>query len=355
MLGTTERKAPNEQLLFKGDSAAIRAVKGHKERVWEVAFTKGGDSLLSLGGEGRVCLWDLAKECILSAEQKVTEGTERLCVSPTDSNLFLTAGTDKTLRLWDLRVKTAVRTEKTKGSCQCLAWKGDGSTTFAASIKDQGVCVWGSGIGPTFLKADVGTLRDGTSLGELGLALKDIAWDYSQRLFLATTSDKDYSLLIFDADKLAFPEEASLAVHAGSCFNLTIDPSGKYVATGGADHTIGVINAVEFITTKVITAVDATINRLAFSYDGQYLASATEQKQIVIYDPRTGEIIQTLDTPGPQESLAWHPSKYVLAFAGEDDSKEGKAEPTFRIIGLGKDNTTPQPAPLPTPVLTTPN
>jgi len=69
---------------------------------------------------------------------------------------------------------------------------------------------------------------------------------------------------------------------------------------------------------------------LSFSYDGAYLASGSEDSAIDIVGPRfsykltiqayveTGLEARRVPTSAATNSLAWHPSKHWLAYAGED-------------------------------------
>ena len=339
MLGAEKEHLP-ELALFKADKEQPRSYKAHKDRVFDLSFNKTGEFLITASGDTHILVWDVAKDCAQVADLKGhSEIVEKIACHPSDGNLLLSASADKFIKLWDLRTKNAVRSEKTKGHNLNAVWKPDGST-FACYMKDQTAAFFDMnkpGVVGT-LKFENGSIKDGRSLNEISLT--DISWDSTGNIFLATTSDKDHSLVLFDSRRIEFPAEMSLTLHASSCFYMAIDPSGKFIATGGTDNLITLLNSTEFIPVKCITQMSTQLHQMNFSHDGQYLATASEQSSVQIFDTKSGDLIQVLDTPGIQYSVSWHPTRHVLAYGGEE--KQAKAEKTvegsFRIIGLGKES-----------------
>jgi THO complex subunit 3 len=329
---------------FKAEKEA-RVYRAHKDRVLDLSFTRSGDLLLSASGDSHVLVWDVNKDCAQTADLKGhSEVVEKVACHPLDSNLVLTASADKSLKLWDLRTKAAVRSEKTKAHALNAVWKPDGST-FACYLKDQTAAFFDSqraGVTGT-LKVENASVKDGRTISDCGLT--DISWDFTGNIFMASTSDKDHSLLLFDSRKVEFPADFSLALHASSCFYLAVDPSGKYIATGGTDNLISLLNSTEFIAVKCFPQLNSQLHQMAFSHDGLYLAAAAEQTCVTVFDTKSGEIAQVLETPGVQFAVAWHPSRHVLAYGGEEKSSktEKSVEGSFRVIGLGKDHGTLHP------------
>ena len=340
MLTGGEKECATESTPFKGEKELVRTYKAHKDRIFDLSFNRSGDQILTASGDTHVLVWDVAKDCALAGDLKGhSEIIEKIACHPTDSNLVLSASADKLIKLWDLRTKNAVRSEKTKGHNLNIVWKPDGSS-FASYMKDQSAAFFDNnkpGISST-LKLDHLSLKDGTVLN--GVGLSDISWDATGNIFLATTNDKDHSMILFDARKIESPAEMSITLHAGNCYHIAIDPSGKLLATGGLDNLITLVNSTEFVPMKCITQLNTQVHQMNFSHDGQYLAVASDQTAVHLFDSKSGDLLHTLDTPGTQYSVSWHPTKHVLAYGGEE--KQNKSDKTvegsFRVIGLGKDH-----------------
>ena len=349
MILGNENKLNPDQYLFKEENktVGVREYKAHKDKVLDLGFNRTGDTLLTCSGDSKVIVWDVGKDCAKAAEIKVpSESVEKIACHPTDPNIFLSTSSDKVIRVWDLRSKTATRTEKTKAQSWNVIWKPDGST-FASYVRDQFASFFDMAKpGSSYtLKFDKVQLRDGPALSNLGLS--DISWDVTGNIFMAATSERDHSLLLFDSrGQIDYPAECSLALNAGPCFYLAVDPSGKQLATFGSDYTIALLDSTEFIPVKYITQVQNNLNQMKFSHDGAFLATASEQNSICIYETKNADLVQTIETPGFQYSVSWHPERHILAFAGEEKQSKEKTEGCFRIVGLGKDpNSSAQPAP----------
>lgn len=57
---------------------------------------------------------------------------------------------------------------------------------------------------------------------------------------------------------------------------------------------------------------------LSFSHDSQYLASGSEDLVIDIAHVETGEQAYAVDSKVAVNSVAWHPSRLILAYAGDE-------------------------------------
>jgi THO complex subunit 3 len=76
------------------------------------------------------------------------------------------------------------------------------------------------------------------------------------------------------------------------------------------------------------------VRTLSFSHDGAFCASGSEDQHIEIFDVATGETAHALPTSAPMNSVAWHPSRLLLAYAGDDKDRTGRDEGSLRIFGF---------------------
>jgi guanine nucleotide-binding protein subunit beta-2-like 1 protein len=115
------------------------SLAGHRGYLNTVSVSPDSSICASGGRDGSVVLWDLneGKRIFeLNAEQIVNT----LCFSP--NRYWLCAGTQGSIRIWDLECKTVIDDIKIKDYdsrskrammhfCTCMHWSIDGSTLFA--------------------------------------------------------------------------------------------------------------------------------------------------------------------------------------------------------------------------------
>ena len=78
---------------------------------------------------------------------------------------------------------------------------------------------------------------------------------------------------------------------------------------------------------------------LSFSHDCAYLASGSEDPLIDVASVTTGQRVHAIPSQAPMNSVAWHPSKLLLAFAGDDKDRQGRDEGSGRIFGFSKEGS----------------
>ncbi|KAF0988925.1 hypothetical protein HZS_3869 [Henneguya salminicola] len=94
----------------------------------------------------------------------------------------------------------------------------------------------------------------------------------------------------------------TLQAHPSNCISIEFDPTGKYFVTGSADALVSLWDLEELICVRALV--------------------------------ETGESIHELSCPGSTFTLAWHPSKYVLAYSCGDRDKNEKEIGSVRLFGV---------------------
>ena len=143
---------------------------------------------------------------------------------------------------------------------------------------------------------------------------------------------------MFDNQKISSSVDYTLHLHTAACFTVVCDPSSRYIATSGADFLINILDSTELAPLRTIRKVESQVNQMRFSKCGNYLATASDQKNVSIYDTNDGELIQIFNTTSLQYAVAWHPKKLILAYAGEEkqekSNKKDKYEGCFKVVGI---------------------
>lgn len=149
-----------------------------------------------------------------------------------------------------------------------------------------------------------------------------------------------------------------VSAHTANVFCVQLDPLARYMATASADSMIGLWDMREWMSVRMSAALAFPARSLSFSHDGEFLAAGGEDPfiDIVSYPPlhctadtrltpgaqsstATGNTVHKIPVSGMINTLAWHPSKLMLAYAGDDapTTTTGSAQPNtgvIRIFGL---------------------
>ncbi|EWC48397.1 hypothetical protein DRE_02166 [Drechslerella stenobrocha 248] len=118
----------------------------------------------------------------------------------------------------------------------------------------------------------------------------------------------------------------SFAAHTAGCYCLDLSPSGRYIATGGNDALISLWDTTDWVCVRTFDKADHPIRSVSFSFDGAFLvAGSDESMPLDIAHVDTGDYVHEIKTGYPAHAVAWHPSKYVIAYTGE----------VLRVTGVG--------------------
>jgi WD repeat-containing protein 61 len=104
----------------------------------------------------------------------------------------------------------------------------------------------------------------------------------------------DWKTYILDLDSLAI--KTTLTEATNSVFTLVYSPDGQHLLAAGRDaHLRRYLAADSYPLADSVVAHMYTINHLAFSGDGRYLASCSLDKSIKLWDPASLALLRVLD------------------------------------------------------------
>ncbi|KAJ3193889.1 hypothetical protein HK101_003911 [Irineochytrium annulatum] len=251
-----------QQALAKG---TIKELRGHKEKVHTVGWNCNGERLASGSVDKTARVWNTdrisnPKDAI---ELKGHSGdVDQLAWDPTDPDRLATASVDRTVRLWDIRVPSKPRhVIQTNGENINVCWSPDGRYV-AVGNKEDLITI----IDP----------RGGT--------------DSKNRNYIFHTIQKDVEvrtvqILEFPSFKLVH----TIHAHTANCFCIEFDPKGSW-----------------------------PVRTISFSYDGELIASGSEDLMIDISHVESGDHVHTITCTAATNTVAWHPHRYILAYAGDE-------------------------------------
>jgi serine/threonine protein kinase/sugar lactone lactonase YvrE len=249
-----------------------------------------------------------------------------------DGRSLISAGDDKTIKIWDLQTGQAKQTlEGHTNWIYSLAISPDGRT-IASGSKDSSVKVWDLADGSEryTLKGHVNYVN-GVAISPDNQVLVTASYDKTVKLWSVPTGE-------------GF---GTLRGHTGYVLAIAFSPDGQVIASGSYDKYIKLWDLQTQQELRTLSGHFSDVNALAFSADNQRLVSASDDRTIRIWDWKNGKMLQTISTEhtGPIFAMALSPNGEIVASGSEDetiklwDLSKGKELQTLRghsgaIFGL---------------------
>ncbi|EGZ77732.1 WD40 repeat-like protein [Neurospora tetrasperma FGSC 2509] len=251
---------------------------------------------------------------------------EKVAFNPVKDAELCSVSSDGAVKIWDVRTKACVNEVKVSGHATSLAWALDGSSLLV-----------GSKNGDLFHILPSQSSIISTHHQPVGTNQMAFCWS-GDKVFLPTNEGRLRILSYPDFEPVlhmnyAVPEgestEFTLKGHTASCLTAELSPTGKYLATGGADSIISLFDTKDWICQRTVTRMVGPVKSISFTFDGSYVVGGCEEGgSLEVTHTETGEHVHTFKTAGTCEAVAWAPTRYCLAYSDLG---------VLRIIGVDTD------------------
>ncbi|KAK3337298.1 WD40 repeat-containing protein [Cercophora scortea] len=305
------------------DAGSSRGGSHHTLR--SIAWNPLGTLVATGAADKTLRVWNPEKPNVrFSTELKGhAAGIEKVAFNPVKDAELASVSNDGVVKFWDVRTKACVNEVKGLGNAHTLAWAPDGSSLLVGNRSGDVIQ-----ISPRESEI-ISTHREPVEANQMAFC-----WS-GQKVFLPTREGKvrilSYPALepLLHLPYAVKPGESTefvLKGHTASCLTTELSPTGRYLATGGADSIISLFDTKDWICQQTITRMVGPVKNISFTFDGSFVVAGCEEGSgLDVTHTETGEHVHTFKTAGPCETVAWAPTRYCLAYSDLG---------TLRIIGL---------------------
>mgnify|MGYP001507124728 FL=1 len=210
-----------------------------------------------------------------------------------------------------------IATIDTPGENLNISWSPNGHTIAVGNKEDI----------VTFI--DVRSFKIRTQK-EFKFEVNEITWNRENDLFFLTSGQGFVYILSYPNLEQLYV----LTAHLATCLCIEFDPTGKYFAVGSADALVSLWDSKNLACLRTVSRLEWPCRAISFSHDGQLLASASEDMFIDICSVNTGERIAAIPTESPTFTIAFHPHRYLLAYACDDKDGHQRDAGTVKLFGF---------------------
>jgi WD40 repeat protein/tRNA A-37 threonylcarbamoyl transferase component Bud32 len=317
--------------------------------VTSLSYSPDGSQLVFANTDGVVTVWNVETRRAQNRLRGHTDVIRGVAWSP-DGALLASASNDGTIKLWSpLLTQDSTVLQSQSGETRNLDLSSNGATLITAS-QFGGVPIWNIATGQIAGRLatdvsidDVAYFPDGHRCAVIGHNGTLQLWDTSAKKLLKPLAEPAVSVVQDDVtrsvavdrlgryvasagdDECVYLWEVDagrkrkLAGHNAAVFDVAFSPDGQRLASASRDGTVKVWDVYEGSELLTCQGHTHTVMAVTFSADGARLASASFDWTAKLWDASTGRLLQTMTGhTQPVRDVAINPDGTRLATASND-------------------------------------
>ncbi len=336
--------------------APIRTLQGHTASVLSVAYSPNGQMLASGSDDDTIRIWNAATGAHIRTLQGHTDDVNSVAYSP-DGQTIVSGSDDDTIRIWNATTGAHIRTlQGHTNDVVSAAYSPNGSTIASGSL-DSTARIWNAGTGALMQTLEwykwwhTGAVwfaaysPDSQTIAAGGADDTIRVWNFAARPIATVSGPSESQIGAFNvtitfssavtgftsSDIVVTNGSASNFAGSGASYTATIQPSGVGVVTvsvpanaasnvWGSNEASNIYSA-DYRAQQVLTGHTDSVVSIAYSPDGQTIASGSEDSTVRIWNADTGAQIQTLQGHTDRvNSVAYSPDGQTIASGGFDET-----------------------------------
>lgn len=273
--------APNRA---RAESDASQVLQGPPDLVRGLAYSPDGTSLVAgtgiPGAFGDVLLWDLANGQLRYRMKGHRDYVYDVAFSH-DGSRIATCGYDKSIRVWDPSTgrPVSVLLEHTE-AVYAVAFSAD-DQWIASAGGDRAVKLW-----------DVKTAARLYTLGEAEDSVLTVSFHPTKPVLAAAGADK--TIRVWRLTAQGGTQIWSTRTGDAPVLRIAYSPDGRWLASAAADRTVKVWDATTGQEVRALETQPEWAQALAWSPDGKTLVVGRRDGTVSLYDATTGDRLADL-------------------------------------------------------------